>query len=117
MATVSEYAQLSARAYVLDRSPANRPFIPLGWEALDETRVSPSGFQAGVYTNGREIVIAFCGTSGFEVFNDSNARADWANNLQLALGGLGEQMREAVRVAALPECDTPRRRDQGEART
>ncbi|MFZ5557167.1 MAG: calcium-binding protein [Pseudomonadota bacterium] len=105
-----QYAQLVSRGYLRDRTAQNEPFIPLGWslvprrEILDgggateqETGIFPSGFQAGAYTNGQEIVIVYGGTSGTDVISNENALNDWKNNVLLFAGLPGPQLLDAVR--------------------
>ena len=100
MASLDHYALLASRVYFDGRSLQNKPFVPDGWRELTLIGPLASGFQAGVYTNGSEIVIAFGGTSGTDILNSQNARADWINNLQLGFGFAGEQLYEAVRLYA-----------------
>jgi hypothetical protein len=51
---------------------------PEGWnELIDERRVLASGFEAGYFQRGNEIVISYAGTG---------ALGDWAANAGLALG-------------------------------
>jgi Ca2+-binding RTX toxin-like protein len=61
--TLEIYAQLAARVYSR-RSEGNRTPVPLGWTELQYIPdQSISGFSAGVYQNGNEIVISFTGTN------------------------------------------------------
>lgn len=67
MASASEYAQLSGRAY--DRTLVNRTALTNGWTELTWIPDDPStGFSAGVYQKGNEIVISFAGTN--EIISD-----------------------------------------------
>lgn len=66
MASKSEYAQLSTRVYL--RTPVNTMPRPFGWEEISRTgNASASGFSAGVYRKGGEIVIAYTGTNEKQV--------------------------------------------------
>ncbi len=62
MVTVPDYAQLANRVY--NRTQANRTPVPVGWKELswiaDEDL---TGFSAGVYQNGNDIVISYTGTN------------------------------------------------------
>ena len=62
MATRDEYVQMSGRVY--SRTRPNSMFVPDGWTEqiwLRDTAIT--GFAAGVYRSGNEIVIAFTGTN------------------------------------------------------
>jgi len=60
---VLEYMQLSERVYA--SSDKNDIGIPAGWEELDWQIDDPdTGFSAGAYQKGNEIVIAYTGTNG-----------------------------------------------------
>lgn len=62
MVTVEEYAQLSARVY--NRTPENRTVLTNGWQEVSWFPDDPStGFSAGVYKKGNEVVISFAGTN------------------------------------------------------
>lgn len=59
---IQEYAQLSTRVY--PRTDENSIPVPAGWTELQRTgNASLSGFAAGVYQNGNDIVIAYTGTN------------------------------------------------------
>ena len=62
MLTVNEYAQLSARTY--DRTEENKITLPqditeVHWQDDDPE----TGFSAGVYKKGNQVVVAFTGTN------------------------------------------------------
>lgn len=62
MPSLQEYAQLSNRVYF--RTDENRSPIPTGW--IEDVRIkdqAASGFSAGVYRKGDDIVIAYTGTN------------------------------------------------------
>jgi len=66
MASVLEYMQLSERVY--DALRNNKIGIPAGWEQLDWQIDDPdTGFSAGAYKKGNEIVIAYAGTNDIPV--------------------------------------------------
>lgn len=62
MPTIQEYAQLSNRVYF--RTNINRTPIPVGWiEDVWIKDQAASGFSAGIYRKGDDIVIAYTGTN------------------------------------------------------
>jgi hypothetical protein len=62
MAELFEYAQLAGRVY--RRTPENRTPVPDGWSELGwQQDDGVTGFSAGAYRNGAEVVIAFAGTN------------------------------------------------------
>ena len=62
MASVNEYMQLSEHVYA--SSDNNDIGLPIGWTELDwEADGRWTGFSAGVYKKGNEIVIAYAGTN------------------------------------------------------
>ncbi len=70
MPSAIEYALIATRAY--DASPNNRTGVPSGWTELTwQPDYNLSGFSAGAYQNGSDIVVAFTGT---------NQGIDWASN-------------------------------------
>jgi Ca2+-binding RTX toxin-like protein len=76
MATLQEYAQLSGRVYY--RTDENRTPVPEGWTEISWLDDDPiTGFSAGAYKNGNDIVIAFTGTNEgyFEDFALANIPA------------------------------------------
>ncbi len=63
MATPIEYAQLSSRVYDASLN-RNRTFIPSNWTELNwSPDDGVTGFSAGVYRKGNEIVISYTGTN------------------------------------------------------
>lgn len=91
MATELEYAELSNRVY--KRTDENRTPVPAGWTEL---RWLPdpafSGFSAGVYQKGNEIVIAYTGT------NEGKAIDFLEANIPLGLGATSSQAIEAMKL-------------------
>lgn len=66
MPTIEEYAQLANRVY--KRTDENRTPIPDGWLELSWTPDRElTGFSAGVYQSGNDIVIAYTGTNQMKV--------------------------------------------------
>ena len=66
MPTALDYAQLAAFVHANARGLANTPFLPASWEDKSGqfiTTGNMSGFSAGVFTKGTDIVIAFEGTN------------------------------------------------------
>ena len=62
MATELEYAELSNRVY--QRTDENRTPVPDAWTELRWLPdLAYSGFSAGVYQKGNEIVISYTGTN------------------------------------------------------
>lgn len=62
MITLTDYAQISGRVY--QRTDPNRMFVPDGFTEVKWLRDDPiTGFSAGVYRKGNEIVIGFTGTN------------------------------------------------------
>ena len=62
MAELLQYAQLAGRVY--NRTPENRTPVPDGWSELSwQKDDGVSGFSAGAYRKGNEVVISFTGTN------------------------------------------------------
>ncbi|MBN9204806.1 calcium-binding protein [Methylibium petroleiphilum] len=62
MPTIQEYAQLANRVYA--RTAENRTTVPIGWIELQWIPDRAlTGFSAGVYQNGNDIVISYTGTN------------------------------------------------------
>lgn len=60
--STNEYVQLAARVY--DRKGTNRMFIPNGFEEKEWLDDDPTtGFSAGVYKKGDNVIISFTGTN------------------------------------------------------
>ena len=88
MASIPEYAQLTNRVY--NRTRENRTPVPIGWTELRWIPDQLSGFSAGVYMKGDEIVIAFTGTNEAKV-------ADFVlANFPIGLGLPSAQVTEAM---------------------
>jgi hypothetical protein len=83
------YAQLSGAAYY--RTDENRMDAPNGWTELKWVSDGfISGFSAGAYKNGNEIVISFAGTNERMV-------KDWVfGNIPAGLGLSAEQIKQAM---------------------
>ncbi|WP_371325016.1 hypothetical protein VX159_05735 [Dechloromonas sp. ZY10] len=88
MAERIEYAQLAAVVYAA--SNKNKLGIPAGWTELDwqPDQSGTTGFSAGAYRKGNDIVIAYTGT------NDLNDIANWS--IGLGLSPFFYQVTEAV---------------------
>lgn len=66
MPTDQEYAQLANHVY--DRTPKNRTPVPAGWSEVAWIRDEAlTGFSAGVYRKGNDVVIAYTGTNESKV--------------------------------------------------
>jgi hypothetical protein len=62
MTTLLDYAQLSGRVY--NRTDENRTPLTGGWSELQWLKDNPiTGFSAGVYRKGNDVVISFAGTN------------------------------------------------------
>ena len=71
-----EYALLSTRVY--DASPRNKTGVPAGWTELTwQPDYRFSGFSAGAYRRGSEVVIAYTGT---------NQNLDWLSSVPSVFG-------------------------------
>jgi hypothetical protein len=83
-----EYALLATRVY--DASVINRTGVPKDWnEQRWEKDYNASGFSAGAYRKGDEVVIAYTGT---------NQALDWLSNFQAGTGILpAAQVFDAMR--------------------
>lgn len=104
-----DYALLAGEAYFYKRRPTNQIPMPAGAALLGgnlEGRTLGSGFEARAYEYGGQIVISFAGTyipdrflmglrSGSLSDNDVASLKDWAANLDLGFGGLGQQIKDA----------------------
>ncbi|HEY0333276.1 MAG TPA: hypothetical protein VGC74_06125, partial [Stenotrophomonas sp.] len=88
MANVLDYAMLSNRVYF--RPDTNRTELARDWSELRWLPDSPeTGFSAGVYQKGSEIVISFTGT---------NENFDWVTNLPAGMGLGGIQLKQAMKL-------------------
>ena len=103
MTTDKEYAQLANRVY--NRTDENRTPTPTGWKELSWARDAAfSGFSAGVYQKGNDIVISYTGT------NEGKAADFVLANVPIGLGATSVQVKEAMRLyfetkAAYPEAN------------
>ena len=99
MPSAIEYGQLSGRVY--RRQDANRTLLPVGWTDVELLPDRPSGFSAGVFRNGNEIVIAYTGTN-------EKAVADYgAGNIPAGLGLPSVQVIEAMKLYLNVKRDNP----------
>ena len=62
MATVLEYMKFSLNVY--SASTANLIGVPLGWTRTDWQPDMPSGFSAGTFVKGNDVIISYTGTNG-----------------------------------------------------
>ncbi len=91
MATLTEYAQISGRVY--QRTDENRMYVPAGFTELQWLRDDPlTGFSAGVYKKGDEIVIGFTGT------NESLSKDFLAANIPAGAGLSSAQITQATKL-------------------
>ncbi|MCG3188472.1 MAG: hypothetical protein LKCHEGNO_00463 [Burkholderiaceae bacterium] len=91
MVTEHEYAELSNRVY--DRSRVNRTPVPLEWTEvhwLSDAETNGTGFSAGVYQKGNEVVISFTGTNKGKVLDTLAA------NIPLGIGLSSMQLQQAI---------------------
>lgn len=88
MPATIDYALLSTRVY--DASFDNRTGVPAGWTELTwQPDYNSSGFSAGAYRRGSEVVIAYTGT---------NQGVDWLSNFLSGTGILpAPQVFDAMR--------------------
>jgi hypothetical protein len=71
MPTTQDYAQMASRVY--RRGDPNRTPTPSDWEEVSWIPDQPTGFSAGVYSRGSEIVIAYTGTNDAKVADTENS--------------------------------------------
>ncbi len=92
MVTEVEYALMAGRAYQSTRAEINLFPSMVGWsEPLDKREVNNStGFEAGYFQRGTDIVISYAGT------DPSDLSGDMAANLGLATGVGSAQLRQAA---------------------
>jgi Ca2+-binding RTX toxin-like protein len=89
MATIQEYSLLSTSVY--PRTDVNAAPLPQGWEKIVVTgNESISGFSAGAYKNGNEIVIAYTGT------NEKLVKDFVVANIPAGIGLISAQVIEAM---------------------
>ena len=87
MPTALEYAQLAAYVYANARGLENKPFLQDVWDDRSSefsTTGSLSGFSAGVFKKGTDIVIAYEGTDPSLLTQDSIQ--DWIANVATFAG-------------------------------
>lgn len=99
MATLIDYAALSARVYWDVRDPLNQNPVPTGWVPIaNQSFPLSSGFTGEAYlnTSTNEIVIAFKGTDFTLDTNPTQAIADLQADGSLALGLGSQQLIDAV---------------------
>ncbi|MDH4333136.1 MAG: hypothetical protein OEV89_11255 [Desulfobulbaceae bacterium] len=71
MVTDIELAIMAGRAYQTTRGDINKFPVPEGWdEPKDERKALSSGFEAGYFQRGNEIVISYAGTYDKDYFGD-----------------------------------------------
>src|SRR5258706_12835979 len=93
----TEYALMSANVYEAGRQSSNVIGVPDGWQRVQYIPDNSSGFSAGVFKSGSEVVIAYTGTNQDVVDNVTNAL--------LGTGAVAsaEQFRQAVDLYLLTE--------------
>ena len=114
MISITEYAQLSAHVYDKKRSKNKIP-IPSGFTKLYWQDDDPqTGFSAGVYRKGNEIVVAFTGSNelpdseGIQGTLDLIDSTDFdGTNIPAGLGRPSKQLWQAVKLAAETIRDNP----------
>ncbi|MCA3001323.1 MAG: hypothetical protein ING64_01375 [Rhodocyclaceae bacterium] len=85
-----EYGQLAGRAY--RRTDANRTPLPTGWSDVRLIPDQATGFSAGVFQRGNDVVIAYTGTNEQKI-------ADFAGgNIPAAVGLPAAQVLEAMKL-------------------
>jgi hypothetical protein len=88
MITDVDYALMAGRAYQTSRGEINWLPVPQGWlEQIDKRKILPSGFEAGYFQRGTEIVISIAGTNG---------TGDFGTDIALGLGIAANQLKEAA---------------------
>ena len=94
------YAQLADYVYANVRSPSNQPILPSGWTdisanfGIDSAIQSFTGFSAGVFQNGNNIVISYEGTNPNPKSYDG--AMDWTQGNPLATGAATAQLFQAA---------------------
>ena len=93
--TAIEYALMAGRAYFSTRSAINKFPGLAGWlEPLDKRKVDDTtGFEAGYFQRGNEIVISYSGT---DPNNTSILSPDMKANIALANGNWSDQLLQAA---------------------
>jgi Ca2+-binding RTX toxin-like protein len=88
MVSVSEYMQIANRIY--NKTPRNRIDYPLGWTEKLWISDTWSGFSAGVYKKGDDVVIGFTGT------NEKQVVDFLVGNIPIGMGASSSQVLEAM---------------------
>lgn len=76
MATLLDYAALSAIAYNAARRGDNILGRLDNWSQIDKASIRSSGFEAQAYRNGSDVVIAFAGTNFFSSYTEANGNKE-----------------------------------------
>lgn len=88
MATEIELAIMAGRAYQSTRYEINWFPVSDGWEEpLDERRILPSGFEAGYFQRGDEIVISYAGTNPNSLLDPCGAVGTLVSYVSYSLSG------------------------------
>ena len=99
MASLLDYAALSAAVYQNARGDGNVLSLPIGWDVVSYVPGGGlNGFTAGAYKNGTDIVIAFKGTdtSLNGLINAAGSAVDVTADLALAAGLGSTQLFQAA---------------------
>ena len=100
MTTLTDYAQISGRVY--QRTDENRMYKPSGFTEVQWVRDNPiTGFSAGVYKKGDEIVIGFTGT------NEGMSLDFIMANIPAGAGFGSPQIRQAATLVLKVMADNP----------
>jgi hypothetical protein len=85
-----DYALFATRVYAA--SDDNRTGVPAGWTELTwQADYNLSGFSAGAYRKGNEVVIAYTGTN-----QEFGLNADWWSNILAGTGILSGMIGNGV---------------------
>lgn len=99
MASLLDYAALSAAVYQNARGDGNVLSLPIGWDVVSYVPGGGlNGFTAGAYKNGTDIVIAFKGTdtSLNGLINAAGSAVNVTADLALAAGLGSTQLFQAA---------------------
>ncbi len=112
MATLQEYAILSAAVYQDVRGTDNRTPLPPNWSSIDYVSnitngVLADGLSAGAFRKGNEIVITFKGTDFLRGSNNGQTISDLLSDLRLGIGGGSEQALGAALFYAKIKAENP----------
>lgn len=108
--TTLDYALMAGEAYFYKRDRINQIPMPQGATSLEgslEGRTLSSGYECRAYNYGGKIVISFAGTyfpdkfldgltSGSVTANDAAGLKDWLANINLGVGALDQQLKDAA---------------------